>query len=109
MGHLIGQRLPGAAAAGAAETRAELRQVAELVRHNDAATRAQIATGTRVAGLSVDGHDQAREVLAGRRPTPYAHRVYTYVALAMYDATIATWESKYYYKRERPARLDRIG
>jgi membrane-associated phospholipid phosphatase len=32
--------------------------------------------------------------------------VYTYVALAMYDATIATWESKYFYNRPRPSQLD---
>ena len=25
----------------------------------------------------------------------------------MYDATIATWESKYYYRRSRPSELDR--
>jgi membrane-associated phospholipid phosphatase len=36
----------------------------------------------------------------------YAHRAYTYVALAMYDATIAAWESKYHYNRPRPSELD---
>ena len=28
------------------------------------------------------------------------------MALAMYDATIATWESKYFYNRRRPSELD---
>src|SRR5207237_10661700 len=37
---------------------------------------------------------------------PYPHRVYAYVALAMYDATIATWDSKYFYNRPRPSELD---
>jgi membrane-associated phospholipid phosphatase len=32
--------------------------------------------------------------------------VYTYVALAMYDATVATWESKYHYGRSRPNAMD---
>jgi membrane-associated phospholipid phosphatase len=32
--------------------------------------------------------------------------VYTYVAQAMYDATIAAWESKYYYHRPRPSEVD---
>ncbi len=32
--------------------------------------------------------------------------VYTYVALAMYDATIAAWESKYAYNRQRPSERD---
>ncbi len=45
-------------------------------------------------------------LLAGTPTTAYPHRVYTYVALAMYDATIATWESKYHYNRPRPSELD---
>ena len=45
-------------------------------------------------------------VLSGAPITPYAHRVYTYVAMAMYDATIAAWDSKYAYNRARPADLD---
>lgn len=44
--------------------------------------------------------------LAGAPLTPYVHRVYTYVALAMYDATIAAWDSKYSYNRPRPSELD---
>jgi membrane-associated phospholipid phosphatase len=36
----------------------------------------------------------------------YAPRVYTYVALAIYDATVATWDSKYAYNRQRPSQLD---
>ena len=44
-------------------------------------------------------------MLAGT-PTGVAHRVYTYVAMAMYDATIATWESKYHYRRPRPTQMD---
>ena len=32
--------------------------------------------------------------------------MYTYVALAMYDATVATWESKYHYRRPRPSEMD---
>src|SRR5205814_3944639 len=37
---------------------------------------------------------------------PYPHRMYAYVAQAMYDATVATWESKYFYNRDRPSELD---
>ena len=43
--------------------------------------------------------------LSGAPLTPYAHRVYTYVAMAMYDATVATWDSKYTYNRPRPSEL----
>jgi len=32
--------------------------------------------------------------LQGRPSSAYPHRVYAYVAMAMYDATVATWDSK---------------
>src|SRR5262249_39371163 len=38
--------------------------------------------------------------------TSFQHRVYTYVALAMYAATIAAWDSKYFYNRPRPGEAD---
>ncbi len=91
---------------GAAETRAELRAMADLIGRNDEAARQQIAfwdagsPGYRWIDLINS------RVLAATPTTQYPHRVYTYVALAMYDATIAAWESKYFYKRQRPSELD---
>lgn len=36
----------------------------------------------------------------------YPQRAYQYVSMAMYDATIAAWESKYFYNRTRPSLVD---
>jgi membrane-associated phospholipid phosphatase len=44
--------------------------------------------------------------LDGRNVTAYPHRLYAYVAMAMYDATVAAWDSKYAYNRPRPSDLD---
>ena len=44
--------------------------------------------------------------LAGDPVTAYPHRVYAYVAMAMHDATVATWDSKYAYNRPRPSQAD---
>ena len=44
--------------------------------------------------------------IRGASLTPYATRPYVYVAQAMYDATVATWDSKYAYNRPRPSELD---
>lgn len=44
--------------------------------------------------------------LTGAPLTAYPTRVYTYVILAMYDATIAAWDSKYAYNRPRPSEVD---
>jgi hypothetical protein len=43
---------------------------------------------------------------AGQPTTAFPHRVFTYVALAIHDATIAAWESKYFYNRPRPSEVD---
>ena len=91
---------------GPAETRGELRNLANLIRQNDATTRDRIAfwdagaPGYRWLDLV------STRVLAGQTVSAYPHRVYTYLALAMYDATIATWESKYHYRRPRPSDVD---
>jgi membrane-associated phospholipid phosphatase len=44
--------------------------------------------------------------MQGQPLTAYSHRVFTYLTLAMYDATIASWESKYAYNRPRPKHFD---
>ena len=44
--------------------------------------------------------------LNGDPITAYPHRVYAYVAMAIYDATVAAWDSKYAYNRPRPSVAD---
>ena len=47
-----------------------------------------------------------RQVEAGEPLTAHPHRVMAYVAVAMHDATVAAWESKYHYSRARPTDFD---
>jgi membrane-associated phospholipid phosphatase len=85
-----------------AQTQAELRDMADLIQLNGAAERSQIAYWDAGAP-AYRWMDLINARATGGQPlTTYAHRVYTYVALAMYDATVATWDSKYYYNRRRP-------
>jgi membrane-associated phospholipid phosphatase len=42
----------------------------------------------------------------GASLSPYPTRPYVYMAQAMYDATVAVWDSKYTYNRPRPAEAD---
>jgi membrane-associated phospholipid phosphatase len=37
---------------------------------------------------------------------PFPNRAYLYVSLAIYDATIAAWDSKYAFNRKRPSEVD---
>jgi PAP2 superfamily len=88
------------------ETRAELRTLAELVSQNDEKDFQQIAFWDAGAP-AYRWIDLINTRQLGGIPTSvYIHRAYAYVALAMYDATIATWESKYFYNRPRPSELD---
>jgi membrane-associated phospholipid phosphatase len=48
----------------------------------------------------------SNRILNGQPVSTFAHRAYTYVAMAVYDATVAAWDSKYAYNRPRPSQLD---
>ncbi len=89
----------------ASETQRELRSLADIISHNDAQTAQQIAFWDAGSPAYRWIDLISARLLAATATTPYPHRVYTYVALAMYDATIATWESKYHYNRPRPSEL----
>ena len=88
------------------ETRAELRALADLIGHNDAQIQQQIAFWDAGAPAYRWIDMINARLLAGTPTTSFPHRVSAYVALAMYDATIAAWESKYFYDRKRPSALD---
>ncbi len=85
------------------DTQAELRSLADLISLNDEQAAAQIAYWDAGAPQYRWIDLISNRLLAGTVTTAFSHRVYAYVALAMYDATIATWESKYYYGRPRPS------
>jgi membrane-associated phospholipid phosphatase len=88
------------------ETRAELRSMAELVEHNDANIQQQIEFWDAGAPAYRWVDLMNARMLAAVPTTAYPHRVYAYMTLAMYDATIAAWESKYFYNRRRPSEAD---
>ena len=79
---------------GPAETRAELRSLAELISQNNAQVQQQIAFWDAGAPAYRWIDLINTRLLAAIPTTAFPHRVYTYVALAMYDATVAAWESK---------------
>jgi membrane-associated phospholipid phosphatase len=91
---------------GPAETMAELKYLSELISQNDDQVKQQIKFWDAGAPPYRWIDLINSRLLAGTPTTLYPHRVYTYVALAMYDATIAAWESKYFYNRRRPSEWD---
>ncbi len=89
-----------------AATWSELRSLADLISQNNQQVRQQIAFWDAGAPAYRWIDLINSRLLAGTPTSAYPHRVYTYVALAMYDATIAAWESKYFYNRRRPSEWD---
>jgi hypothetical protein len=81
---------------GPAETQAELRSLADLIGSNNEQVRQQIAFWDAGAPTYRWIDLINSRLLAGTPTTLYPHRVHAYVALAMYDAKIAAWESKYF-------------
>lgn len=92
---------------GYTETEAELNTLANVISHNDPQARERIEFWDAGAPAYRWMDLINARLLAGTATTAYAHRVYTYVAQAMYDATIATWDSKYVYNRRRPSEVRR--
>lgn len=92
---------------GAAETRAELRRVQSMAAQVDETRRLQIRRWDAGAPVYRWMDMMERSTEAGEPLTAHPHRVFAYVAMAMYDATIAAWDSKYAYNRPRPTDLDR--
>ena len=74
---------------GPAQTQEEIRLLRERLRNLSAADRAQIAYWDAGAPAYRWMDLINQRALAAAPLTTYAHRVYTYVAQAMYDATVA--------------------
>lgn len=85
---------------------ADLKQLRDIIAKNDAQAAARItfwdagSPGYRWIDLVNN------RLLTGEKVPPNAHRIYTYLTMAIYDATIAAWESKYFYNRPRPSEAD---
>lgn len=89
-----------------AATRAELKAVRALVSKRDAAALDQIrfwdtgAPGYRWSEMALN------MALKNNLPQTRAMRLMTLLHVAIYDATVAAWDSKYAYSRLRPSELD---
>ncbi len=90
----------------AAATKGELQWLHDFVAQKDPSIAPQIAFWDAGAPAYRWIDLISNRYLNGQPITTYPHRVYAYVAMAMYDATVAAWEAKYFYNRPRPSQLD---
>ena len=87
-------------------TAAELAQLRDTIAKNDPQAADKIkfwdagSPGYRWIGVVNN------RFAAGEKDFPFPNRINAYLTMAIYDATIAAWESKYFYNRSRPAAQD---
>ena len=84
---------------------AELAQMRDLIA-NDGPAAADAITFWDAGSPGYRWIELVNRRLLADQQIQYAHRIYTYLTMAMYDATIAAWESKYFYDRPRPSETD---
>src|SRR5262245_49103822 len=76
---------------GSAETSTELKALSDLMSFNNARTKEQISFWSAGSPAYRWMDLISERQLAGTPTTAYPHRVYAYVAMAMYDAMVAAW------------------
>src|SRR4029450_6666264 len=85
---------------------AEIGELKSLANKRDAAAKDLIAYWN-VGPPSYRWHDIAlSEVMRNALPWNYAMRDFALLHVAIYDAMIAAWDSKYAYNRKRPSEVD---
>src|SRR5207247_7685930 len=101
-----GNQMRLAAPPGADDTAAELASLKQIMASADGAARAQVAYWN--AGSPAYRWMQiASEQMVGRNlAAPLYTRGMALVAVAIYDATVAAWDSKYAWNRPRPSQSD---
>jgi membrane-associated phospholipid phosphatase len=88
------------------ETKAELKSLRDLLATGDAASDAQVAfwdagsPGYRWMQTAVN------ELTTRNISGPLGTRALSLLGVAIYDSTVAAWDSKYFYQRERPNEVD---
>src|SRR5690348_2786 len=92
----------------ASASAAELQQLKTISASRDSEARASIAFwDTAAPGYRWDALARSESFKHGTViPTATTTRLMAYVNVAIYDATIAVWDSKYAYNRGRPSDLD---
>jgi membrane-associated phospholipid phosphatase len=83
-------------------TQAELQQLKDLAKQR-AATAEQIAIWTSNGPIYPWNDLALRTAVARGVTTPPGSRIFALLNVAIYDATIAAWDSKYAYNRPRPS------
>lgn len=102
-----GSQLRRAPPPNARETAAELRQLHQLAAKRDAAALDQIAFWNTGGPIYRWNQIALNMALKYNTNTPFGARAMSLLNVAIYDALVATWDSKYAYNRPRPSTVDR--
>jgi len=87
-------------------TRGELAWVADMVAEKNPVIEPQIRYWNAGAPAFRWSDIIVNRALNGESLSAFQPRLHVYVSLAIHDATVAAWESKYFYNRKRPSQVD---
>jgi hypothetical protein len=88
-------------------TAAEIRQLKDLAAQRDAAALDQIVFWNTGGPIYRWNEIAINQALKATTNTPMGARALALLHVAIYDAIIATWDTKYAYQRPRPSAFDR--
>ena len=101
-----GHEFRAAAPPNDAATTSEISEIKSLANKRDATAKDLIAYWN-VGPPSYRWHEMAlSEVMRSNLPWNYAMRDFALLHVAIYDAMVAAWDSKYAYNRKRPSEVD---
>src|SRR5207253_1643286 len=101
-----GNQMRLAAPPGEADTAAELQSLKEIMASADDAARAQVTYWDAGPPAYRWMRIASQQMISHNLGAPYYTRGMALVAVAIYDATVATWDSKYTWNRPRPSQRD---
>jgi membrane-associated phospholipid phosphatase len=101
-----GNQMRLAAPPGAADTAAELQSLKQVMASADDAAKAQVAYWDAGPPAYRWMKLASQQMVAHNLAAPLYTRGMALVAAAMYDATVAAWDSKYAFNRLRPSQSD---
>ncbi len=101
-----GNQMRLSAPPGGADTAAELQSLKQIMANADDAAKAQVTYWDAGSPAYRWMKIASQQMISHNLAAPFYTRGMALVAVAVYDATVATWDSKYAWNRPRPSQTD---
>ena len=104
-----GNQMRLSAPPGGADTAAELQSLKQIMANADDAAKAQVTYWDAGSPAYRWMKIASQQMISHNLAAPFYTRGMALVAVAVYDATVATWDSKYAWNRPRQSKVSPTG